>query len=195
VWSATAFNLKPGVTSSTLTGLDASDTNIGRNVDGLTLFAAAYTTSNATLQRYMGVSINSGGGQRGLISLGESAGGAPGAGKFTGGGRRLDSDTYVGRGGGTVSNNVPFIHVARFDYANATLNLWANSVSLASSSFQTEGFTSDTTSRVDVVGRTGGSGALIGVMGEAIIYHRALTQAERRAVEWYLSKKWGINVV
>ena len=118
--------------------------------------------------------------------------------KLTSGGRRLDSDAFQSI---TSTNDVPasyFVHSVIIDYANSNGFQYVNSViDGQTTSFQTDGNTSDTDSGAIRIGAgdvgTAASCANID-LAEVLVFSTALSDVNRQKVERYLGSKYGIAV-
>jgi hypothetical protein len=163
-----------------------------RNVSGATIIAAVKWDALSTISLgYTAVIFSSGANStQARAALGSVA---PVVSSLSGGGRRVDADSF-NRVNGTGTTN-PRIASAVFDYANSDAFIYAES-SLAGSntSFQTTGNTSDTDSLAVSVGGGNGANLLDGWIGEVLVWPRVLTDAQRLQVERYLGRKWGITV-
>lgn len=90
----------------------------------------------------------------------------------------------------TYASGTPFVYSTT--YANGAIQSFTNSTHRAS----VVGVFANSTNGFAIGSRyTTGNAYNINQanVGEVIIYNRVLTDAERRAVEWYLSRKWGVN--
>ena len=158
--------------------------NIARNVVGLTMFFVWIPNSVA------------GGGDKSLVQFETNAGAnraviQRSAAALLVGGRRLDADSFESAAGGTVSVGVPTITSATFDYANVLATIFKDGVQVAQDNpFQTAGSTSDTAS---TAARIGAAGPNLDA-AVALVYNRALASSERKKIERYLGRKYGIAV-
>lgn len=166
----------------------ATGKNIARNVGGITMFAVMKkdTTANGLLW------FASRNGNNAQFRAGFQVS----SGTWQVGGRRLDADSFdgnsyeaTGRLGPAVASNV-------YDYANAKAFGYYNGALLATDDpFQTAGNTSDTDSDYVGIGSLASAvNIFAGYIAECIVYRRALSEAERKRVEAYLGRKWGITV-
>lgn len=168
-----------------------TDTAIGRNVTGMTIYIVVYYATNAN---------NS-------ISLAGSTGAALNLNRFlarmaTGPvlsfqGRTLDSDSGDSvESTDPVSYNTWYTQTGIYDYANTDAYQYVNGVANGvNSSYQTATTTSDTDSLRLTVGINQGlssTSRLVGSIAEIIIYHSAHTATERATVWDYLNGKWGL---
>lgn len=116
-------------------------------------------------------------------------------GNFEAGGRRLDADSFASAAGGTPVVNTKYVQTGVVDYTNTDAFVYANGALMGSNtSFQTTGSSSDTRSAGGNFFRLSASQPYRGAIAEIIVYRRALSEAERKAVEAYLGRKWGITV-
>lgn len=109
-------------------------------------------------------------------------------------GRRLDTDSvaFVSAPDFVTS---PSVFTAIADYENSDAFLYSGGATLASTtSFQTNGNTSDTDSSASAIGGNTSINAWDGWAGEIVVYRRTLSASERQSVERYLGAKWGIAV-
>jgi hypothetical protein len=113
------------------------------------------------------------------------------------GGRRLDANTFASAF--YADNTNPRIQSGVLDYANSDAFIWENgTLQNSNTSFQTTGNCQD----ADHAGVTIGNNSAVltdaprldGWIGEILVWPRALTTAERLAVERYMGAKWGIAV-
>lgn len=152
-----------------------------QNAPGLTIVAVGKVGSNASADLVFFSNGISGGSARAAI---RQTGGANGV---LAGGRCLDANSFASVEHAT--SRVPAIHTACFDYSNSDLYLYLNGTLAASStSFQTDGSSSNTASIQSAILGS----AVDCLLGELLIWPRALTSGERLAVERYLGRKWAI---
>lgn len=202
--SGNAFNLTQSVSSSqpttgttTINGLntiyfDGNDKLIYLNAD-------LFSNASAATIFVVGSGTVSTAGNKGLFLVRTATGDAARAqvlavsGQVQVGGRRLDADTYQSVNASSISDNVPFMAGAIFDWSNAQLYANLNGVlTQRSGGFQTAGTVQ---SSVDDIGigqnpRTTGN-SYIGSIGEIIVYPQILSVNERLFIESYLRAKWG----
>lgn len=113
-------------------------------------------------------------------------------GAYETGGRRLDADTFASVNSGTFNVGM-ILHTAQFDFANSNLSQYINGVlSGATTTFQTDGNTSDTDSTAAWIGGSSSLPAkpLTGDLAELLVYVPALSDSDRQAAEAYLIDKW-----
>jgi hypothetical protein len=116
------------------------------------------------------------------------------AGKFEGGGRRLDADSFVAIVGGNVDTNW-HVHSQFADYAGAKGYLFTDGTLAATvDPFQTAGSTSNTDSGAIGFGSSAGSTYFPGDISEGVVYDRLLTAAEHLAIERNQGAYYGITV-
>jgi hypothetical protein len=113
------------------------------------------------------------------------------------GGRRLDVDSFASVV--YADNTNPRIQSGVLDYANSDAFIWENgTLRNSNTSFQTAGNSQNADHAGVAIGNTSsvlaGGSRLDGWIGEILVWPRALTTAERQAVERYMGAKWGIAV-
>lgn len=166
----------------------ATGKDIARNVGGITMFAVMKkdTTANGILW------FASRGGSNAAFRAGFQVTSAT----WQIGGRRLDADSFDGNSYSATGRLGPAVVSNVYDYASAKAFGYYNGALLVTEDpFHTAGNTSDTDS--DYVGIGSGAAAtniFAGYIAECIVYRRSLSEAERKAVEAYLGRKWGITV-
>jgi hypothetical protein len=171
--------------SQLMTG-NAASLGILRNVPGATIvYVGSITVADA--QNVIHISNGTNAAQaRALMGR---------IGSFVVAGRRLDADLFasVGQLSGGIASGV---YTGVLDYANSDAFLFGDGAQLASStSFQTDGNTSDTDSLgTSLFATPAGANFCTATLGEVLIWPRVLTAAERQRVERYLGRKWGITV-
>jgi hypothetical protein len=172
----------------------ATGLNIARNVAGVTIFGAwKYITLPNSGDFRVSFTISNG------IANGASraaVGTNLGTTKLFAAGRRLDANALQRVDSTANASTAPFIHSAVFDYANSDLYQYVNgSLDGSTTSFQSDGNTSDTDSVSVRVGSHTGTGNFTNIdMAEIIVFPRALSTTERQAVERYLSNKYAITI-
>jgi hypothetical protein len=171
-----------------LTGL-----NMLRNVAGATVFCvwkynvvpisgnfvAPFVVSNGTV---LGT---------GRLSMGTNLGTT----KIFAGGRRLDADALQRVDSIIDVNTTPFVQTAVLDYANSDIFQFINgSLQGSSTSFQTNGNTSDTDSINIHIGSHSGASNFANIdIAEIIVFSIALSTEQRQSIERYLANKWGLG--
>ena len=173
--------------SQLMTG-NAASLEILRNVPGATIIAAASLTSGDA-QNLIQVSNGTNAAQaRALMGRNNAVGG------FCAAGRRLDANSFAGTGYSAGAGSD--VYTAILDYANSDAFVFAGGTQRASTtSFQTDGNTSDTASLgVSLFATPLGANFCTATLGEVMIWPRALTATERVTVERYLGRKWGITL-
>ncbi len=113
--------------------------------------------------------------------------------------RRLDADVVAEIHGAGLTAGAWSVATGRVDLsgANRTARLWQSGGLLATSdTFLTSGSTSDTASLGIGIGAApaAGANAITGDIAELLVWSRALDDGERRRVEHYLGRKYGIAV-
>jgi hypothetical protein len=160
---------------------------VARNVPGLTIVAALNpnTASGARSAAFWSVGASTS--ARALLQFENAAARA--------GGRRNDLDSFDSATAGVITANQPMAAIASLDYANATATAFVNGVAFAEdASFLTAGNTSDTDSQAASIMSSAGSFFYSGVFAELAAWPRVLTLAERRKMERYLARRWGITL-
>lgn len=201
-YTTSGINGRPGVlfafqSGSTNQGcqLLSAANSLSSSVPGITAFAVLITSDKSSVSGSGSIFLTSSVGATYEMRLAYAAAVTPG--DYYADGRRLAAGTVAIAQAGTASNNVAILQTGVFDYTNALLNVYAGGALMATANpMDTAGSTAATNSPLVL----GSSGALqlfplLGSIGEVIIYKRALTQTEQRRVEWYLARKWNINVV
>lgn len=179
----------PGVEFGSGAFFQVSDTGIARNVAGFTVIAAvqANATAIANGAFFRAATPTSSSSRVQAYRNGS---------ELKIGGRRLDSNSFqLAAASGVVSTSAPQILSWIFDFTNTYIFAYADGTLAASNTtFQTAGNTSDTASQSVLVGSTlaGAGYQCDAIIGELVVYKRALTETERAQVETYLSDKWGI---
>ncbi|RYG26548.1 hypothetical protein EON82_02880 [bacterium] len=111
-------------------------------------------------------------------------------------GRRLDADTGQTLSFGTLTAGTPVLVTDHVDLVNNLVTGYLSGTSLGQVAYQTGAPaepTSNTASGSVQIGSLNGSSTFANQdLGEIVVFSRALTSAERRAVEGYLRVKWGI---
>ena len=117
--------------------------------------------------------------------------------RYSVGGRRLDSDSFVSRPGTSSLTLSPTIQTGLIEYENAQAYLYLNNIfDNNTTSFQTAGVSDDKSS--DLIHIGAGSNKNVkdqlfkGIISEVIIYTRAITEQERNEIHEYLSNKYNI---
>jgi hypothetical protein len=169
-----------------------TSTDLLRNVTGATLVVAARNIASQT-------------GNRGYLTIATAAN-AVRAGAGTGAtidgvrsnGRRLDADTIAAAENTTtpVSTFGNHVAISRFDYAGDRLDVYLNDVvtpAATNATFQTGSSgqpTSNTASSALYVGSTLGANHYNCLMQGVMVFHTALTQAQREYIKMYLQLKY-----
>jgi hypothetical protein len=159
-----------------------------RNVNGATCIAVYRWITNPTDPRVLiSASTNS------ATSLRYAVGAGSVSRKLRVLGRRLDSDSLQILSGSTDNPTGYFVHASIADYANSDASIFLNGQQDGiTTSFQTNGNTSDTDS-ASIMLATTASGVFSNIdIAEIIIFPTALSTADRQAVERYLSSKYAI---
>jgi len=177
-----------GTTLTNLTKL-----NMFRNVGGGTVFVVKKV--NPTGNQQFSFSAMRGGTNTfgGRINLGSSVTDN----KYILTGRRLDADSSQILYSTRSADNIFTILTGLFDYSNSNAYLYNDNVLLSSStSFQTDGNSSDTNSVVIKIGATDSVSTffLSGDIAEIIVFNRTLTTQELKNVHYYLATKYNISV-
>jgi len=162
-----------------------TDTALGRNVTGLTLYWVA--------------SFDAVPGQLIVFSTGGAVGttrvlsGLNASSEFNNGGRTLDADSLASATSSALSTATWYATCAVFDYSNTDLNLYVDRTADGSNtSFQTATTTSNTDSlRLTVASSVTAANYVNGQIAEIIVYHSAHSSTDREKVFDYLDGKWG----
>lgn len=171
---------------STFTAITKND--MLRNVGGGSVFVVRKCNSYATTTLNFSITTSSSGAIR-LYSAQLSTS------KVRTSAKRLDADATANLDSttSTFSDFDILGHVV--DYANSNAYFYLNGLLDASSTtFLTDGNTSDTNSAVVTVGAFTNSSYLNGDIAEVIVYNKALTATEISNVNRYLGWKWGITI-
>jgi hypothetical protein len=113
-------------------------------------------------------------------------------------GRRLDADTAqaVATPAQSFANNILSVVSVVADYAGDTVRMYQNSVAGPfTTAFQTASTgqpLNDTASNAVIIGAASAANYFAGSLAELVVYPRACSDWERRAVEGYLAAKWGV---
>jgi len=175
--------------SGSFLDLAGAGLNLVRNVAGFTLIAVTNPAASATQQRVLYASAASSGSTRAFLFRISTT-------QFQTGGRRLDADSFA-----SISNTIPAtqqfdVWIARYDYANTTVQLYQDAVTpvASSSSFQTAGNTQDAASGMIRIGAdpAGGNG-LSGDIAELFAVQRAVTPAEISQIIAYCTAKYALG--
>ena len=160
--------------------------NMLRNVGGATIITVKSQTGFAANQYAVNVSNNS--------TLERLAVSSNTTTQYVVGGRRLDADALATISSTTASTS-PAVITTIADYSNSDLYLYLNGgLNASTTTFQTDGSTSDTDSASIRLGSSVGSGFLTGDIAEVMIFNRVLTTQELQSLHQYLGRKWGITV-
>lgn len=114
------------------------------------------------------------------------------SGRWGGGGRRLDANGFVGvESTGAASTASPVIAEISADYANSNLFMYlGGSLESSTTSFQTDGNTSDTDSgAVRLGGLASSTFASVDVL-EVCVFNVVLTAPQRASLTAYLAARW-----
>jgi hypothetical protein len=193
-FSAPALANRPAITTvkgKPVPDFDGTDDYLTGNAASLTLAQAVTGLTVIQVTQYVASTI-----QRSFgLSTGDSATNVRhlsgvSATEWQAGGRRLDADSTVVLGGGTVNANL-IVQSAVIRYSLATASVRVNGASQFDTAFQTAGNTSNTASQRSVIGcGLNLANFLNGTMCELIAYQRALSVTELQVLESYLMNKW-----
>ena len=184
----TDFSL-PAVRFNGSTNFELTDeaASIASDVSGITVFVARQTNVTNRSMVYTSISTNVGFvNQRAstLMRVGNI---------FALAGRRLDSDPYTVLDFGTVGTTAWHLHTSIINYAAAEGSIFVDGTHEGTGNFLTSGNTSDTDSLRSTIGsQSDDAFYFTGDIAEIIIYNRALSDAERSAVDNYLMSKYGM---
>lgn len=167
--------------------LGLTSNNLARNVGGLTIYVVRkFDTVTSATSRLL-IQINTAVSNARVVLQGGAGG------KMVTGGRRLDADSFATTASSTTIDTSFAISVASFDYTNSDLDIYLNkTLDGGTTSFQTNGNTSNTASTGTAIGSTGAMSYFDGDMGEIIMFHSEHTAEQRRLVLDYLNKKWNL---
>jgi hypothetical protein len=162
-----------------------TDTALGRNVTGLTVYWVASSDNNTANVQIIAFATGTGT-ARVLSGMNSSS-------QFNAQGRTLDADSVAGANSSTLSTFTWYATCAVFDYANTDLNLYVDRTADGSNtSFQTATTTSNTDSLSLSVGSNLSAAANFnGQIAEILVYHSAHSSTDREKVFDYLDGKWG----
>lgn len=174
---------------STLTNL--TKLNMFRNVGGASVFAVVKYSGGASSQAAFFASNNTTANPRTYLYQRFSGTNV----KYTIAGRRLDADLFQALQSVAESTNIFVLHTGVIDYSNSNAFVYLNgSINNSTTSFQTDGLTSNTDSSVIQISNAAIPNYMNGDIAEIIVFNRALTTAEIANVHEYLSRKWGITL-
>jgi len=190
VWTSNQHGTKSGLVGESSKYLNLTSLSTARNIGALTMVAVVKRTGdtpgyNGAIISY---STNNSGYGRGLINVLYSTN------KFTCGGRRLDEDPAYYLTGGGASTNTTLL-VADFRYSTSGLYLYKNGSLLDSStSFQTDGNTSDTDSAyAGLMSFSHPSSTYFpGVLFTAIIFTATLSESQRNILSTTINTYYSI---
>lgn len=109
--------------------------------------------------------------------------------------RRLPTDTLatLAAPNNNTTSGTFELFCALVDHTNTTAKVFKNgTISASSSSFLTSGNTNDTSYRTVIAGFSLSSGVADVDVAEILVYHGALSDADRGTIESYLTTKWGL---
>lgn len=156
-----------------------------RNVAGATLIAVVRTNSVSSLQGIAFAGRNVAGSARAYLFSN--------SGKPAVGGRRLDSDSFASSMAGDLLPGGWTLVEAWIDYSNSDAATYTNGVLAGSTtSFQTDGNTSDTDSAAVCLGGISASPGepFIGWIAEVMMFNRAISSADRSIISSYFVQKY-----
>jgi hypothetical protein len=162
---------------------------IGRNVGGMTVYAVMKWNTTTPPAGSLWLHVANGTGLttgRTVHYSGE---------KYSVGGRRLDSDSFVGIDGAYLTTSTRLISQV-FDYTNSDLFQYLDgALDVSTTSFQAAGNTSDTDSLGAAIGsRADGASSWANCSVQAIlIYHEAHDATKRAQVEAYLTEHYNFD--
>ena len=172
-----------GTTLTNLTNL-----NMFRNVSGGSIFIVRKCNNFTSTSLNVSITTNSSGSIR-LYSAQLSTN------KVRTSAKRLDADTTANLDAITSSTNNHEILSHVVDYANSDAYFYLNGIlDVSSTTFLTNGNTSDTNSAIITLGSFTGSNFLNGDIAEVIIFNRTLTTQEIKNIHYYLATKYNISV-
>jgi len=161
--------------------------SIASDVSGITMFVVrkAERTSGSSMV-YTSISTN-------IANVNQRASSLMSDGKyFALAGRRLDDDAYTVLRSNKEGTLNWHIHTNVINYEEANGSIYVDGTHLLTNDFLTEGNTSNTDSLRSTIGSQSNDAFFFsGDIAEVIIYNRALSDAERSAVDSYLQGKYG----
>lgn len=163
-----------------------TDTALGRNVTGLTVYwVASFDSGGSGLVVAFATNL--------AVNATRVASGFNTSTQFNNSGRTSDSDSSASANSSTLATGTWYANCAVFDYANTDLNLYVNRTADGSNtSFQTATTTSNTDSLRLTVGAGAGLAQRVnGQIAEVLVYHSAHSSTDREKVFDYLDGKWG----
>ena len=164
--------------------LRETDTALGRNVTGLTVYwVASFDINGQIISFSVGTSE----------TVARLNSGFNASSQFNNAGRTLDADAILSAQSTALTAGSWYANCAVFDYANTDLNLYVDRTADGSNtSFQTATTTSNTDSlRLSIAQGLGGATILDGQIAEILVYHSAHSSTDREKVFDYLDGKWG----
>ena len=168
----------------------ATGLSLTKNIAGCTVYIVRKWATNPTsLRSYFLENVGSGG-SRINIYAGVTSG------KSSAGGRRLDADSFAFvTSSASVSTAAFQIHSAVYDYANSNLDQYLNAaLDGTTTSFQTDGNTSNTDTALAYIGSSVASGFADIDVAEILVFPEAHDSAKRAAVHSYLAAKYAIAI-
>lgn len=192
------YSLQPGI-DTTQNGLAVLDfdggdrlllgsSGLGRNVAGMTIYAVAKFDTLSSRSAIFSLSHGAAVGYNRLLLEASVTANKPGV-----GGRRLDGDSYQIVQGATNCPSGFAAYTGILDYANSDAFIYVGAtLDGSTTSFQTDGNTSDTDSLQSAIGANIPY-FLDGKIGELAVFHAA-HDADTRSLIWaYLNRKWGLS--
>lgn len=165
--------------------------NMLRNVNGSSIFAVVKFSATASSQSVFYTSNGTVNSSARTYLYQRSTTGI----KYTIGGRRLDADLFQAQESSTTVTSTFVVHSGVIDYANNDAYVYLNgSLNSSTTTFQTQGLTSDTDSLAIQISNSTVPNFLNGDIAEIIVYNRALSDNEIKNVHQYLGRKWGITI-
>lgn len=170
--------------------LELGSSGLGRNVGGVTIYVVAKPDSISAIRTLLQFSSGSNSSQsRSSVRLTSAS-------KAELGGRRLDANSFASTtGASNVSTSTFSVFTGVLDYTNSDAFIYlGQSLDGSTTSFQTDGSTSDTDSLASRLGSSLSSLDFFdGQIAELIVFHAA-HNADQRALIWsYLNRKWGLS--
>ncbi len=166
--------------------LGRTTNNLARNVGGLTIYVVRKFDATPSSAQYL-LQINTALSNARVVVYGGATG------FMVAGGRRLDADSFSTTASSTTIDTNLAISVASFDYSNSDLDIYLNkTLDGGTTSFQTNGSTSNTASTGSAIGSTFSINFFDGDIGEIIIFNSEHTATQRDTVLNFLGFKWGL---
>lgn len=186
----TGLNVPDGADFAARNLIVQNATGVARNASGITAFVVGRNFFESLNQTVFNIGSARFSMRVNVTSITPTAGVALVA-------RRFDADaaTFVGGSAAMSSVATNFVFSAIADYSAASAFAYRNGSLVGSTtSMGTPGNAQDADSAANSVTLLGFGAFFFGMLAECVVYRRVLNDGERRAVEAYLGRKWGITV-